>query len=323
MEAEVHTAKSKDKKFRINRKKVGLTWSCPVDAETNPIESKDEVIELLASKGTLKKYTVAAEDHENGKKHYHAFVEYDDAINQVGETAVRFFDLKGVHPNLIAGAPGKGWEGYCVKHGDYVSNYWKVDVFQTVWKKRTWAEARDLLRDKMPKFLLHQGHLAERNFKRYKAGEPERGPTLYAGPYKRWWKNFMAQHDWSKTMVLRGPPGINKTQFLKYYAAHDGGCFYAKGKIKDQLREAENQDYKYLILDDASKLLNELDADDQNSILDVENGGSIQAKYKDVVVPPSRRIFIANHKVEWKIQAAPELRRRFVTYDLYVEKRVC
>lgn len=309
------------KVFRLNRKKVGLTYSCPVDKEDNPIESKAELIEFLSRHGSMKKYSVSQEKHESGKRHFHAFVEYEQALNQVGDTALRFFDFKGVHPNHCeGGAPKAGWEAYVVKDGDFVSNYWKVDVFQTVWEKRTWSEARDLLRDKMPKFLLQHGHTAERNFKRFKAGKKARGPTLYAGPYRKWWKYFMDQHDWSKTMVLRGPPGINKTQFLKYYTAHDGGCFYAKGKCKDKLREAEDEDYKYLILDDASMLLNELDADDQNSILDVENGGSIQAKYKDVVIPPSRRIFIANHNIMWKIQAAPELKRRFISYDLTIEK---
>lgn len=304
-----------DSKFRIDRCSLGLTYSCPVDKPDNPIVSHQELIEFLATKGTLKKYTTGKELHENGKIHWHVFVVYDDAINTVN---CRFFDFKEVHPNILIGKPGKGWEAYCVKHYDFASNYWKADVFQQVWAKRTWSEARDLLREKMPKFMLQHGATAERNYKRFKSGERKRGPTLYEGPYKRWWFYFMENHDWTKTMVIRGPSGIHKTQFLKYYTAHNGGHFYAKGKCKDTLRDADDEDYSYLILDDASKLLNDLDADDQNSILDVENGGSIHAKYKDVVIPPSKRIFIANHNIEWKIQAAPELKRRFVYYDLCV-----
>ena len=59
-----------------------------------------------------------------------------------------------------------------------------------------------------------------------------------------------------------------------------------------------------------------MDQDDQNSILDVENGGDIDAKYKDIVIPPSKRVIIANRAIQWKIQAAPELGRRYVFYSL-------
>lgn len=300
------------KVFRLNRKKVGLTYSCPVDKDDNPIESKTELIEFLSSHGSMKKYTVGCEPHESGKRHYHAFVEYEQALNQVGDTALRFFDFKGVHPNLVEGAPGKGWEAYCVKHNDFVSNYWKVDLFQTVWEKRTWSEARDLLRDQMPKFLLQHGHTAERNFKRFKSNQKP-GPVIFFGPYKKALYQICEQHDWSKTMVIKGPPGYQKTQFLKYWCAR---YFYAKGKCLDKLRECEDADYEYLIIDDASKMINEFDSDDQNSLLDAENGGSVNAKYKDVELPPSRRVIVANRPIEWKIQAAPELKRRFIFYEL-------
>jgi len=64
----------KPKKFRINRKKVGLTWSCPTDKDDNPIESKEKLLEFLELKGGHCQYVVAKELHESGKKHYHAYV---------------------------------------------------------------------------------------------------------------------------------------------------------------------------------------------------------------------------------------------------------
>jgi hypothetical protein len=302
-----------DSKFRINRCSVGLTYSCPTDKSENPIVDHKELITFLATKGSIKKYTTGRELHEKdeaaGKIHWHVFVVYDDEINTKN---CRFFDFKGVHPNILKGKPGKGWEAYCVKHADFVSNYWKVDVFQTVWAKRTWAEARDMLKESVPKFLLQHGHTAERNFKRFKS-DAKRGPTIYYGPYRKELYEICKQHDWTKTMVIKGPPGYNKTQFLKYWCA---SYFYAKGKCLDKLRECEDADYEYLILDDASKMLNEMDSDDQNSVLDVENGGDVNAKYRDVCLPPSRRVIVANRPIEWKVQAAPELKRRFKFYTL-------
>jgi len=297
-----------EKNFRVNRQKVGLTYSCPVD-KIHPIDTKEELLAHLHTLGGLCEWTVATELHKNGKNHYHADIKFSEKLDTKD---VRFFDFKDVHPNIIK--PGKGWLGYCCKGKDFISNVYAECKFKRAWACASWTEAADLLQREDPKFLLQYGHQAERNWKRRKLAVPT--ATIYCGPYPQWWYTFMEKHTWGKAMVIKGPPGIHKTQFLKYWTAHDGGYFYAKGKAKDQLRRACGSSYKYLILDDASKMINDLDGDDQNSVLDVENGGDITARNKDVYLPPSRRIIIANRKLEWREDSFPELKRRKVFYSL-------
>ena len=142
------------KNFRVNRHKVGLTYSCPVGKD-HPIVSKEELLAHLHTLGGLTEWTVATELHKNGKNHYHAdikFAEKQDIQN------VKYFDFKGVHPNIIK--PGKGWLKYCCKGEDFVSNVYQECKFKRAWACSTWAEAANLLEREDPKFLLQHGHSA-------------------------------------------------------------------------------------------------------------------------------------------------------------------
>lgn len=295
-------------KFRINRQRVGLTYSCPVDKD-HPIATKEELLAHLHTLGALTEWTVATELHKNGKNHYHADIKFAEKIDTKD---CRFFDFKEVHPNIIK--PGKGWLKYCCKGKDFVSNVFEECKFKRAWACSTWAEAANLLEREDPKFLLQYGHQAERNWKRRKLSVPQ--ATIYYGPYPESWYRLMEEHPWGKSMVVVGPSGVGKTQFFKYWAEHDGGYYFAKGKAKDQLRKAAGASYKYLIIDDAAKMIDTLDGDDQNSLLDVENGGDIAARNKDIYLPPSRRIVISNRRARWLDDSFPEIKRRKVEYVL-------
>jgi hypothetical protein len=102
---------------RFHAKKVGLTYSCPATSVDNPIRDnaslKDKLQEVLG----LGKYIVAEEKHESGKRLYHV---YYDADNKISTTSPWFFDVAGVHPNIIK--PDVGWMGYCVKDKVFITN---------------------------------------------------------------------------------------------------------------------------------------------------------------------------------------------------------
>lgn len=104
-------------KFRINRKKVGGTWSCPVDMPENPIPDIHAIVKVLENYGECK-WCVATELHESGKKHYHAWCEYTKKLDVTSERA---FDVCGVHPKLEN--PGKGWLTYVQKTEDFEANF--------------------------------------------------------------------------------------------------------------------------------------------------------------------------------------------------------
>ena len=312
--------------FRINRQKVGVTWSCPCSGDcepnahtedcecSNPIETHQELIEFLGTHGSLKRYTVGKEKHENGAVHWHAFAHYQDALNQVGDTAMRMFDFKGVHPNIKAGNPGKGWEAYCVKDGDFVSNYWKVDVFATAREKRTWTEASMLLWEQVPKFMFQHAASAEKNFKKHK--RVPRPATVYLGPYQQFLHDAVAEWDHTKkTLILQGKPGVGKTQFARYLLQHKcGGYHYVKAKLEKGMK-AYGGEPAYL-LDDCGQAISELEYDDQNALLDVEAGGDITARYEDIVRAPIPMIILANRDVGIRTGEASELKRRFTFIEL-------
>ena len=60
--------KRKSDGFRFHAKKVGLTYSCPVDKEDNPIPDNTTLRDFLTDKVGHAKYIVAQELHESGKK---------------------------------------------------------------------------------------------------------------------------------------------------------------------------------------------------------------------------------------------------------------
>lgn len=103
--------------FRINRKGIGLTYSCPEDMDENPISDFSAISDIFLTFGKCK-YVIGRELHENGKLHWHAWVYYNDKLDVKNERA---FDAKGVHPNIIK--PQKMWKAYCMKDGDFVANH--------------------------------------------------------------------------------------------------------------------------------------------------------------------------------------------------------
>ena len=55
-------AKRKTGGFRFNAKKVGLTYSCPVEASENPVPDATSLRDTLFDKVGFSKYVVAQED---------------------------------------------------------------------------------------------------------------------------------------------------------------------------------------------------------------------------------------------------------------------
>ena len=71
--------------FRVNRKAFGLTYSCPVNASDNPIQTHDELRNLLDEKGA-NQYIIGKENHQSGKVHWHVYVKYDQEVDSRGSS---------------------------------------------------------------------------------------------------------------------------------------------------------------------------------------------------------------------------------------------
>jgi len=277
--------------FRVDRKKFGFTWSCPVEAEENPISSCEAILAHLTDKFGTSEYLIAEEKHANGKKHFHACITFDEKVQTTNPLA---FDVDGVHPNIIK--PGKGWVVYVKKAGEFISNL-KTDIFATAASKRTWAEASEFLWDAQPKFMLQYAKTAEANF-RTKSARPSEliflGPTL---PFPEW--------NQLKALILVGSSGLGKTQAAMNFCRHNGGYFYVKGRC-DRLKHYNGA--PWIILDDIEPERT-WQVNDWCSLLDVENGGSVHFRNAPATIPGNvGRILITNGDVE--IPDDPKIYRR-------------
>ena len=164
--------------FRIQRKNVGLTWSCPVDP-TQPIPSKEVILADVTALYGHSQYVVAHELHESGQSHYHAYFKFDGKLEL---TDPRCFDLYGVHPNIV-GSAGPAWANYCRKKGDYISNMDKRNCHAEALAASTVKEAVDIIKRHDPAAYNRFGHALERNLRRHIAPTSTLPSARFQGPY--------------------------------------------------------------------------------------------------------------------------------------------
>lgn len=278
--------KRKTNGFRFNAKKVGLTYSCPVNAPENPVPDATSLRDTLISKVGFSKYVVAQEDHESGKKHYHVYLHCDVKIDTIDSG---YFDCYGVHPNIIA-KPGAGWIAYCKKDKNYITNI-ETNPYAVALTKANAKEALDYLWIHEPRQMAVSADRIEINLTKRLAPALPTGKVWF-GPYPE--KFYPVGWDpTTHSLLLTGPPGLNKTQFAKYFLS---GANYIK-KDPEQLRHLDFS--KPFIMDEVYML--EKSPDDSREITDVVDGGTITARYQSITIPPGvQRIFISNYPHPFK-----------------------
>jgi hypothetical protein len=223
---------SEEAKFRICRYKVGLTWSCPKDAEENPIfeelgKDKETVCHAIQKyfqeKYGKADYIVAQEDHESGKKHYHAHFKFYEKLDVTDPLA---FDLCGVHPNILN--PGKGWPGYCAKHGQFVTNFYEAEPFSEALRQESAEAAAELLWTKRPREMcIHgqnivsnlQNRLGSKKFKKFEPKpEWQSWENLWPWQQKHW--DFIHEDPKCRRIFVVGPARhVGKSQYITYLQA--------------------------------------------------------------------------------------------------------
>ena len=87
----------KKKKIRYHAKKIGVTNTCPVNAQDNPIRNSQELVDVITARFGQSKYTVGEELHESGKRHYHAYFHFDNVLDQTKCTFMNM-DFKDDRP---------------------------------------------------------------------------------------------------------------------------------------------------------------------------------------------------------------------------------
>lgn len=281
--------------FHVNRKKHFLTWSCPVDADENPISSKEVLLDALKERGEIDRYSIGKELHENGKTHYHAYIECD-----INSHDCRLFDIVGVHPNWAKGVFARHVK-YSQKFGDFISEGCdpKVNHFKEASKKRTAEEAIDYLWDNEPKSMCVNGHNIERNLKR-KLNAGKHFGRVYYGPYR-----FVPPADWdrdSQTLVVTGTQGIGKTQWAKQYCLHEDGEFFYCKRSPTCLKHYKGE--KWIIYDDIEvEHFQKLGWNNWACMFDVADGDQVMGPGiridADYQIPPGvKKIWLRNAEQE-------------------------
>lgn len=150
--------------FRYNKKKVALTYAAPVDEQHIWPDKEIAYFAVdyhFSEKGKIiEKYIVAEEEHEDGRLHYHMYLEFNTRLDT---TDARYFDIDGMHPN-IGDKPGKKqWLDYITKDGNFITNFYqpKISPYKQARAVGGW-EAIKILMDKVPRdFDLYEAkHMA-------------------------------------------------------------------------------------------------------------------------------------------------------------------
>jgi len=289
--------------FRFHAHKVGLTYSCPVNAPDNPIVSATRIVEFMTDKFGPNVHTVGTELHESGKRHYHADIKFDAKLDSEDP---RLFDIDGVHPNILK--PGAGWTGYCKKHGDVLTNR-EGNVFAEALRAGSVREGMDIIALQDPGAYLRFGETIERNLRRRLA--PERLVRVYLGPFLP----VLVDTHWdpnTHSLLIWGPPGVGKTQFARYYMSHRFGEYDYVKKCPEQLKKLQFD--KPFIFDEVNLLSAKVDAEVSREITDVENGGSVDCRNSNVDIPPGvPRLFLSNLEYPFRNPADSVYGRRVVS----------
>lgn len=302
--------------FRFAAKKIGLTYAAPV-GEVHPIESCEELLAFLETVASVKTYVVGRELHKDKTEdgadrfHFHAWCEFNEKFETRN---ARIFDCKGAHPNIIKPKSNAAWQGYCKKDGDFITNI-KANLFKRALEADTLKEGEDILADEAPRDYVIYHDKFESAYKRRRYTAPQ--PILYYGPYNHIEISAKIETAFKDNMsvVVRGPSGWGKTQFIRYTLAHmNAHYFYCKGSIQGM---KNYRDENVIFFDDISVMGDDLMK--WNTLMDVENGGQMRVLYGTAeILPGVKRIFLTNAAEEGGlvIPKIPSIQRRFTEINI-------
>lgn len=304
------TRASRGSKFRFQRKDVGLTYSCPVE-RSHPIESRARIVDILTDKYGPNYHEVVREFHESGENHYHAWFKFDTRIDSDNP---RLFDIDGVHPNILKGKPGPGWRTYLRKADTAMLTNVEPCAYKQALEAATVEQGLDILALRRPGDYLRFGESMERNLRRRLQAIPS--PIEYFGPYVPEW----FPHTWNPSthsLLIWGPPGINKTQYARWLMRHLVGDFdYIKGNYECIKRISGRKPF---IHDEVNCLVERCCPTVSREITDVENGGEVVCRNSNMYIPPGLpRIFISNIAFPFRNPQDSVYNRRLVSMRLDV-----
>lgn len=301
------------KEFRFNAIKGGFTWSCPVNQEENPIQSKEDLLKTLESVSTvpIEQYLISVERHETGKKHYHAYVRWTKKIDISNSRA---FDCCGVHPNILTGIK-KAWEHYVAKEKDYITNYYiqKVTKYSEALEALTVEEGLQILEKNHPRdYLLQRDRIHKNLTDHHNQKRKIQDTTAYQWSEYGEYVVTLVKESWmSKTIILHGPTNVGKTALAKWM----GGSPMLVSHL-DQLRNIPATT-SHLIFDDMS--FSHLPRTTILHLVDLAEDRAIHIRYGMGLIRAGLPRILTTNRRDFLGREGEESRQ----YDPAIERRIC
>lgn len=315
MEAIDDQAREEGLGFRLSAKNLFLTYPrCAVDAEM-----AEEILLGIFGRANVLYMCIARESHEDGTPHLHCVVLLHDRCNLRDQRALDIFDH---HGNYQAIRNVKQTLRYVKKDGEYreygelPTKYADGDDLKSILEKvSTLSCERELMEFIFCNKLSSQHMVLTRYWQSVQAskgGSPRFTVETFT-PSEQLMTALQGLGASDKALLLTGPTGIGKTQFLLSY-------FSAKNVVRathmDDLKKVSTMT-NLLIMDDM-----EFGHHSRASILhlfDIRTERSIHCRFSCARLPPTLDIIVVCNSIELAFgihSEDPAVRRRLDIIEL-------
>lgn len=285
--------------FRFNAKKYGLTYS-----QANKIASPQELLDWLQEKLGVHHCTVSMELHTNNSRgkppghHFHVNGKLDRNLTFDGCDWFNYEAVDGTvyRPNIIV-PNSVAWETYVRKDGFFVTTVpVRPQVMADALQQPTIATALNYIMHHDANAYVRFGNTLEANLQRHYRRTREQILPKYAGPYpaSRWPEGWNPE---THALHLYGPTGAGKTTYAMHLLRE---LFGRADFVKGHLESLKSLSFLDPFCFDEVNLLEQCPATSRE-ITDVVFGGTIQARYAPIYIPPGiPRIFTSNSRWVFK-----------------------
>lgn len=299
------------KSFRLSGKHLFLTYS-QFD------QSKEEVYSQLKEKlmpRRVESYVIADEDHKDGSKHIHVYVELDNRCDIRDSRRLDLKDREGVekHGNYQSCRCYRNVVGYIVKHGlsrvltnkNLDDNGRELDGWGEIAEmaeKGDYAKALEKIRERSPRTYVMEYSKIKGNLRGIVRDNTSGLRNVYELEKFEVPEKLLFWHDLEmkeKTLYMYGATGTGKTEIVKSLLARRYGAEQVLRVTNwEGLKGYDSTKHKAIILDDIS--MEGKTMEEKISIVDVKNEADIRVLYEALKIEPGIVRAILSNKSEDK-----------------------